>query len=126
MENTKQKIERASEYYAHNYFDMHETNSYKELKKGFEAGVEWAIKNISIMGKESESDTEERTEYNLPVNQNLTEDKNEMELKTAIEILDYHQEWRIGKRDDMIHEPKKLTEALDIVLSEVKKLIINR
>ena len=25
MENTKQKIERASEYYAHNYFDMHET-----------------------------------------------------------------------------------------------------
>jgi hypothetical protein len=26
MENTKQKIERASEYYAHNYFDMHETS----------------------------------------------------------------------------------------------------
>lgn len=44
-----------------------------------------------------------------------------MELKTAIEILDYHQEWRLGKREDMIHEPKKLTEALDIVLSEVKK-----
>jgi hypothetical protein len=61
MENTKQKIERASEYYAHNYFDMHETNSYKELKKGFEAGVEWARKNILIMGKESESDNEERT-----------------------------------------------------------------
>tara|TARA_R110002050_G_C8697104_1_gene494403 strand:+ start:376 stop:645 length:270 start_codon:yes stop_codon:yes gene_type:complete len=48
-----------------------------------------------------------------------------MELKTAIEILDYHQEWRIGKREDMIHEPKKLTEALDIVLSEVKKLLIH-
>ncbi len=48
-----------------------------------------------------------------------------MELKTAIEILDYHQEWRLGKRDDMIHEPKKLTEALDIVLSEVKKLLIH-
>jgi hypothetical protein len=45
-----------------------------------------------------------------------------MELQTAIEILEYHQEWRLGKRDDMIHEPKKLTEALDIVLSEVKKL----
>ena len=44
-----------------------------------------------------------------------------MELKTAIEILEYHQEWRLGKRDDMIHEPKKLTEALDIVLNEVKK-----
>ena len=44
-----------------------------------------------------------------------------MELQTAIEILEYHQEWRLGKRDDMIHEPKKLTEAFDIVLSEVKK-----
>ena len=45
-----------------------------------------------------------------------------MELKTAIEILEYHQEWRLGKREDMIHEPKKLTEALDIILNEVKKL----
>ena len=45
-----------------------------------------------------------------------------MELKTAIEILEYHQEWRLGKREDMIHEPKKLTEALEIVLNEVKKL----
>lgn len=47
--------------------------------------------------------------------------ENNMELKTAIEILEYHQEWRLGKREDMIHEPKKLTEAIDIVLSEVKK-----
>ena len=45
-----------------------------------------------------------------------------MELKTAIEILEYHQKWRLGKREDMIHEPKKLTQALDIVLNEVKKL----
>ena len=45
-----------------------------------------------------------------------------MELKTAIEILEYHKEWRLGKREDMIHEPKKLTQALDIVLNEVKKL----
>ena len=44
-----------------------------------------------------------------------------MELKKAIEILDYHQEWRLGKRDDMIHEPKQLTKALDIVLSKVKE-----
>ena len=44
-----------------------------------------------------------------------------MELKTAIEILEYHQEWRLGKRDDMIHEPKKLTEALDVALFELKK-----
>lgn len=44
-----------------------------------------------------------------------------MELQTAIEILEYHQQWILGKREDMIHEPKKLKEALDIVLSEVKK-----
>ena len=40
MRDIKQQIEKASEYYAHNYFNMHKTNSYKELKKGFEAGVE--------------------------------------------------------------------------------------
>jgi hypothetical protein len=44
-----------------------------------------------------------------------------MELQTAIEILEYHQAWRLGLKQDMIHEPKKLTEALDIVLKEVKK-----
>ena len=47
-----------------------------------------------------------------------------MELKTAIEILEYHQKWRLGEREDMIHEPKKLTEALDVLLSEVKKICI--
>ena len=45
-----------------------------------------------------------------------------MELQTAIEILEYHQAWRLGKREDMIYESKKLTEALDIVISEVKKI----
>jgi hypothetical protein len=44
-----------------------------------------------------------------------------MELKTAIEILEYHQEWRLGKREDMIHEPKKLTEAIDVVLEAVNE-----
>ena len=49
-----------------------------------------------------------------------------MELKTAIEILEYHQEWRLGKREDMIHEPKKLTQALDIVLNTVKKISLEK
>lgn len=44
-----------------------------------------------------------------------------MELQTAIEILEYHQAWRLGEKEDMIHTPKKLTEAFDIVLKEVKK-----
>ncbi len=34
-----------------------------------------------------------------------------MELQTAIEILEYHQEWRLGKREDMIHEPKKINRG---------------
>ena len=49
-----------------------------------------------------------------------------MKLNTAIEILDYHQEWRLGKREDMIHEPKKLTEALDVVLNKVKHNIVGQ
>lgn len=44
-----------------------------------------------------------------------------MELKTAIEILEYHQLWRNGERNDMIHTPSALTEALDIVIKEAKK-----
>jgi hypothetical protein len=35
----QEAFEKAAEYYAHNYFDMHETNNYKALKQGFEAGV---------------------------------------------------------------------------------------
>ena len=45
-----------------------------------------------------------------------------MELQTAIEIMEYHQEWRLGIREDMIYDPKKLTEALDVLLREVKKI----
>ena len=44
-----------------------------------------------------------------------------MEIITAIEILEYHQKWRLGKRDDMIHEPKILTQALDMVINAIKE-----
>ena len=44
-----------------------------------------------------------------------------MDLKTAIEIVDFHQEWRVGKHEEMIYTPKEITEALDIVIKEVKK-----
>jgi hypothetical protein len=42
----KETLEEAAEYYAHNNFNMHETNSYKELKKGFEAGVKWQAERM--------------------------------------------------------------------------------
>lgn len=44
-----------------------------------------------------------------------------MKLQTAIEVLESHQEWRLGKREDMIHEPKQITEALDTIISEAKE-----
>jgi hypothetical protein len=44
-----------------------------------------------------------------------------MTLQKAIEILEYHQEWRQGKQDEMIYEPKVLTRALDVVLEAIKQ-----
>lgn len=43
-----------------------------------------------------------------------------MELQTAIKILEDFQAWRLGKRNDFMHAPKTLTEALDVVLRDVK------
>lgn len=37
----QETLEEASEYYAHNYFDMHETNNYQALKQGFIEGAKW-------------------------------------------------------------------------------------
>jgi hypothetical protein len=39
-EETKDlKIEEAAEKYAHNHFNMHETNTYQALKQGYEMGA---------------------------------------------------------------------------------------
>jgi hypothetical protein len=35
------KLEEAAIKYAHNYFNMHETNNYQSLKQGFENGAKW-------------------------------------------------------------------------------------
>ena len=43
---TKEELEIASEHYAHNHFEMHETNSYKELKRGFEAGAKYTNQRV--------------------------------------------------------------------------------
>ncbi len=43
-----------------------------------------------------------------------------MELQTAIEIVEQFQAWRLGKTDDFMHQPKTFTEALDVVLRDVK------
>lgn len=43
-----------------------------------------------------------------------------MKLKTAIKILEYHQEWRRGAEIPMIN-PTRLGVAIDLILKEVKK-----
>lgn len=43
----KELTEVAAMNYAHNYFNMHETNNYKALEQGFNAGAEWNEKSIS-------------------------------------------------------------------------------
>ena len=49
-----------------------------------------------------------------------------MDIKTAIEILDYHQQWRIGKIEGMKYTPKELTAAFSVVIEHVKQSIKNQ
>lgn len=43
---TDEEINKESEYIAHNYFDMYETNHYKGLKEGAIKMGEWVINKI--------------------------------------------------------------------------------
>jgi hypothetical protein len=57
-------LEEAAEYFAHNYFDMHETNNYKALKQGFEKGAKWFEKGVKWR-KEPGKDTADYIDKNL-------------------------------------------------------------
>jgi hypothetical protein len=43
---TQETIEKAALNYAHNYFDMHETNNYKSLKQGFIEGAKFQAERM--------------------------------------------------------------------------------
>ncbi len=43
-----------------------------------------------------------------------------MDLKLAIEILTYHQKWRLGKVEDYKYSPKEITMAIDVLLNYLK------
>lgn len=45
-----------------------------------------------------------------------------MDIKKAIEILEYHQLWRLGEKEWMKYSPSELTEAFAVALRELKKL----
>jgi len=47
-----------------------------------------------------------------------------MTLTEAIATIEYYQSWRLGADTEMIH-PKILTKALNIVLDEAKKGVLN-
>jgi hypothetical protein len=57
----KETLEESAEYYAHNYFEMHDTNNYKALKQGFEAGAKWQQEQDK--NKYSEEDMKEMYSY---------------------------------------------------------------
>ena len=45
------------------------------------------------------------------------------ELEDAIQKLQHHQDWRRGKRDDMLHDVKDLTKSINTVLAAAKELL---
>jgi len=47
-----------------------------------------------------------------------------MTLIEAIATIEYYQSWRMGADTGMVH-PKVLTKALNIVLDEAKKGVLN-
>jgi hypothetical protein len=48
-----------------------------------------------------------------------------MDIQTAIEIVEYHQSWRLGEKEEMLYEPRVITEAINVLLAEVKSSINN-
>jgi len=43
-----------------------------------------------------------------------------MSNKEALEILEYHQQYRQGTVDEMKYTPRQITEALDVLIEYVK------
>ena len=45
-----------------------------------------------------------------------------MTLKRALEILELHQQWRLGTIDEMTYTTAELTEAINIAIKTVKDM----
>jgi len=88
-----------------------ETTSVKEVPRGMENEY-FDCKPLSI-SKETWI-ASNFTTYVVKVN-NMP-----MYLSEAIKILEYYQSWRVGDEERQ-PKPSKITEALNIVLKEVKK-----
>jgi hypothetical protein len=46
-----------------------------------------------------------------------------MNLQKAIEILEYHQQWRLGNEEEMKYTSKELTKAISVVLNVAKNVL---
>ena len=44
-----------------------------------------------------------------------------MELKQALKIAEAYQDWRLGKVQQMPYSPGEFTQALDVVIAELRK-----
>jgi hypothetical protein len=44
-----------------------------------------------------------------------------MKINKALEILEYHQQYRQGLIDEMKYTPRQITEALDVLIEFVKQ-----
>ena len=44
-----------------------------------------------------------------------------MNIEEAIKVLESHQAWRLGDDDVQMTDPKKLTEAIDVILFHLRK-----
>jgi hypothetical protein len=64
----QETLEEAAKYYAHNYFEMHDTNNYKALKQGFEAGAKWQQEQDKNKYSEEELKEAFRVGFNVGYN----------------------------------------------------------
>lgn len=58
--------------------------------------------------------------YGLRIENLLKMKNNCMKFLTALKILEYHQQWRCGKLNNMIYQPSELTEAINILIASAK------
>jgi len=45
-----------------------------------------------------------------------------MTTKEAIRIAEHYQKWRTGKIERIIYKPEEITQAIDIIITELKQL----
>lgn len=94
-------------------------------KEFFPKGFYYQGEYIILVGCEKSGHTTRRKDrinsVEIQIIDYMNKEKN-LKLDEAIEILEFHKEWRMGKREEMTFKPKSLVDSVDVLLEEVKKL----